>query len=437
MPALHNADQEQLQKLLLGQLSTADVERLATEYADDGRLAELAESLTGQDDALLALLHNHQTAIVDPEGERLVERLLQRLKPAIPTKPRDDTADMNRADVTTEPSSPNVTTEPQPLPERLEHYRPIKVLGQGGMGTVYLAEDTRLGREVAIKTLRPELAINPQAKERFLREARAAAKLEHDNIIPIYSVGEAADGTPFLAMPLLKGSGANAITDAEGRYRLQVPSPGIYNVWLKKFDQGSTMTAAADDGLLVEAGKVTPSQLFLVKARKVAGKVEDSDGKPCADLSVSCNSATSPQAGDIQSVKSNGDGSFEFVLPPGRAYFNVYESVAKTADNRYGLGRHASAHVIVSATDVAAPITLTLRELPQQVRETKFGDPIWLRRSTPGTQIVSHEDTDDVTGTVVDVADKPIAGAKVIPVNGPINLSDDKGAFKVRIDNGT
>ncbi len=53
MPALHSADQDLLHKLLLGQLSTAEVERLATEYADDGRLAELAESLAGKGDALL------------------------------------------------------------------------------------------------------------------------------------------------------------------------------------------------------------------------------------------------------------------------------------------------------------------------------------------------------------------------------------------------
>ncbi len=210
MAALHSADQDLLQKLLLGQLSTADVERLATEYADDGRLAELAESLAGKGDALLDLLHNHETAVVDPDGERLVERLLERLKPALPDKPRDDTAAMRLADASTEPSSPDLNAPPPKLPERLEHYRPIKVLGQGGMGTVYLAEDTRLGREVAIKTLRPELASNPQFKERFLREARSAAKLEHDNIIPIYSVGE-ADGTPFLAMPLLKGEPLDAL----------------------------------------------------------------------------------------------------------------------------------------------------------------------------------------------------------------------------------
>ncbi len=66
MATLRSTDQEQLQKLLLGQLPTAEVERLATEYADDSRLAQLAESLTGQDDALLHLLHNHETAVVDP-----------------------------------------------------------------------------------------------------------------------------------------------------------------------------------------------------------------------------------------------------------------------------------------------------------------------------------------------------------------------------------
>lgn len=210
MATLRSAEQEQLQKLLLGQLPTAEIERMATEFADDSRLAELAESLVGKDDALLSLLQNHEASVVDPEGERLVERLLQRLKPAIPFKPGDETFAVNKADATTEPSSFNVAAMLPVLPERLEYYRPIKVLGQGGMGTVYLAEDTRLGREVAIKTLRPELAINAQAKERFLREARSAAKLEHDHIIPIYSVGE-ADGTPFLAMPFLKGEPLDAL----------------------------------------------------------------------------------------------------------------------------------------------------------------------------------------------------------------------------------
>ncbi len=72
------------------------------------------------------------------------------------------------------------------------------------MGAVYLAEDTRLGRQVALKTMRAEVAAKPAAGERFLREARLAAAVEHDHIVPIYHVGESA-GIPYLAMPVLKG----------------------------------------------------------------------------------------------------------------------------------------------------------------------------------------------------------------------------------------
>lgn len=208
MPA-NNLDQDLLQKLLLGKLPSAEVERLATEYADDDRLSELAESVVGTGDTLLELLHNHET-VADPEGEQLVERLLVRLRPdlSLHSLASSGTVHLNDAQVDgealTDTGMPPSTPTLQQLPGWLEYYRPIKVLGQGGMGTVYLAEDTRLGRDVAIKTLRPELAVNAAARERFLREARAAAKLEHDHVIPIYAVGE-ANGIPFLAMPLLKG----------------------------------------------------------------------------------------------------------------------------------------------------------------------------------------------------------------------------------------
>jgi serine/threonine protein kinase/Leucine-rich repeat (LRR) protein len=94
--------------------------------------------------------------------------------------------------------------EADQIPESLEHFRILKLLGKGGMGAVYLAEDTRLGRQVAIKTLRRGLAKKKAARERFLREARLAATIEHDHVVPIYYVGE-ADGIPFLAMPYLKG----------------------------------------------------------------------------------------------------------------------------------------------------------------------------------------------------------------------------------------
>ena len=86
----------------------------------------------------------------------------------------------------------------------------VRMIGEGGMGTVYLAEDTRLHRKAAIKTLQRELAANQVCRDRFEREARAAAAVEHDNIVPIWQVGEAADGTPFIAMPFLQGESLDA-----------------------------------------------------------------------------------------------------------------------------------------------------------------------------------------------------------------------------------
>src|SRR5262245_41305760 len=89
-------------------------------------------------------------------------------------------------------------------PTTLGGYRIERVLGEGGMGTVYLAHDDRARRPVALKTIRPELVAKPEIAERFRREARAAAQLVHDNIVPIWHVGEDA-GIPFIAMPLLHG----------------------------------------------------------------------------------------------------------------------------------------------------------------------------------------------------------------------------------------
>jgi serine/threonine protein kinase len=87
---------------------------------------------------------------------------------------------------------------------RLGGYRVLKLLGQGGMGAVYLAEDPQLERLVALKVMRPELAANPDSRQRFLREARATAKLKDDHVVAIYQVGE-HKGLPFLAMEYLRG----------------------------------------------------------------------------------------------------------------------------------------------------------------------------------------------------------------------------------------
>ena len=85
------------------------------------------------------------------------------------------------------------------------HYQVIDRVGGGGMGVIYKAVDTRLGRSVALKFLKPRLDADASAAERFRQEARAAGALEHPNICTIYDIGETEDGQLFLAMPLYDG----------------------------------------------------------------------------------------------------------------------------------------------------------------------------------------------------------------------------------------
>ncbi|MCM3904434.1 MAG: serine/threonine protein kinase [Pyrinomonadaceae bacterium] len=125
-----------------------------------------------------------------------------------------------------------------PAGSTLLHYRIVSKIGAGGMGEVYLAQDTKLDRKVALKVLPAEVASNCDRMERFVREAKSAASLNHPNIAHVYEIAE-SNGTHFIAMEFINGE-----TLREKIHRDKAPLPKLLK-YLIQVAQGLSKAHAA------------------------------------------------------------------------------------------------------------------------------------------------------------------------------------------------
>jgi WD40 repeat protein len=177
-----------------------------------------------------------------------------------------------------------------PMAEQLGDFRIIREIGRGGMGVVYAAEQVSLGRRVALKVLSSQLSLDPQQRRRFEREARAAAKLHHTNIVPVFGVGE-HEGSSYYVMQYIQGLGLDKVIEELRRMppgsKTSLCAPAAAQCGASRVD-----VKAADMAHSLLAGRLNP-----------AGDVEDPpSGQVPAPL------AQHPSAGDAFSPSDVTDG---------------------------------------------------------------------------------------------------------------------------------
>ncbi len=217
-------DAGSLQRFLLGDLGQAEEDQVAQHVEGCARCLAVLQQLKGEDDFVAALRAPGPGFAADRD-ERLNE-LIDRVCRQCPWDPPGSATQWPQTPPVPTVAATEVTLPPaqvasgQTMPPdaldylappqepgemgRLGSYRVLRVLGAGGMGIVFEAEDPQLQRSVALKVMRPALAANDAARQRFLREARAAAALRHENVVTIYQVDQDRD-VPFLAMEFLPG----------------------------------------------------------------------------------------------------------------------------------------------------------------------------------------------------------------------------------------
>ncbi|HXZ40316.1 MAG TPA: serine/threonine-protein kinase, partial [Terriglobales bacterium] len=245
----------------------------------------------------------------------------------------------------------------------LAHYRINTAIGAGGMGEVYRATDTKLGRDVALKVLPPDMASDPDRLARFQREARAIAALNHPNVVTVYSVEE-ADDVHFITMELIEGQPLDRLISTDG-----LPVDRIVEI---AGALAEALAAAHEKGILHRDLK--PANVMVTNE----GRVKVLDFGLAKDVgSERSNDATLTSAGHTQAGVVMGTP----------AYMSPEQVSGRTLDHRtdiFSLGvmlyEMATGHRPFGGTSSAELISSILRDSPPSVTDVRPGLPADIAR---------------------------------------------------------
>lgn len=217
------------------------------------------------DHSINAAIKNLRRALGDSADEpKYIETLARRgyrlIVPVERLTTGDSSGDVNATGVA---AAARPQPEPRLLGRKVSHYRVLEIIGGGGMGLVYKAEDLKLGRQVALKFLPEELLTNPAALQRFEREAKTASSLNHPNICTIHEVEE-YEAKPFIVMELLEGETLRDRLARAARTQQTLPLEELLDIGVQI---AAGLQAAHGKGIIHR--DVKPANIFLTDSGQV------------------------------------------------------------------------------------------------------------------------------------------------------------------------